>query len=392
MTLFPAGSRTDSSPARYNETTSAFLGRIAGEYWDAVRELISEWFSHLPPTAQSDVGSRLTRGDDEHFAGALLELYLHEVLLRSGYAVDCHPDIAGTSRRPDFLARSEEDSFYLEARTLGRSGPETASGRRVADVYEALDRVDSPNFFLWIDVTAAGVEPLPTRRLRDRLERWLETLDPDEGPPRGDLDAPPEFHWAGHGWDVNLRAIPKSADLRGQPGVRPLGMFGGVEAEWVDDAGPVRAALRDKGRAYGRLDHGLVIALGTSFFSRDDFGVTNALFGTEQFVVDVAHDGTEHFRPRRAPDGYFYTGGSQWARPHVSGVLVVNNLHPARLSVQLDTYWEHPDPMWPVRGPACWARREVASGRLQQREPSVSTGELLGLAPTWPPGEPFPDP
>ena len=178
--IFSAISRTNPSPASHGDSHFQFLDRVSGSYWDQVRDVIEDWFSRLCPDAQADVRGRLRSKDDRQSKGAFFELYLHECLLRMGYSVTCHPELEGTNRRPDFLAEKDGRSIYIEARSASSSDVAVGKSARVNAVYESLDRLDSPNFFLWIDVAKQGDAPLRARPLRGRLEKWLAGLNPDD--------------------------------------------------------------------------------------------------------------------------------------------------------------------------------------------------------------------
>lgn len=391
MRVFNEYPRTDPAPARHSESHAAFLARARGDFWDAVRSLVEGWFSNFCRDAQEDLRSRLRSSDDRHFSGAVLELYLYECLLRSGYEVVCHPDIGAGLRRPDFLATRGSESLVIEARSISASDDRVAAENRRTSVYDALDRLKSPNFFLWIDVDQEAPQPLPTKELRNSLVKWLSTLDPDrELETDGAGHRLPEFSWSREGWEINFRAIAKSSEVRGESeGLRPLGVFGGRQAVWSDDATPMRQALSEKGKAYGDVGRPFVVALGTSFFSNDSFGVVNTLYGTEQIEIRWGPNGETATRSSRAPDGYF-CGGAEWKHRSVSGVLVVNNLHPAFVASQVHTLWEHPDPLYPVAAaPGVWRRAATQGGTLEYIEPSVSQRDLFGLPDPWPPGEPF---
>jgi hypothetical protein len=252
MKIFSMTTRTDPSPAALGDGHFQFLDRVSGPYWDQVRHLIEDWFSRLCSESQGDVRGRLRSKDDRQFNGAFFELYLHECLLRMGYSVTCHPELEGTSRRPDFLAEKNGSSIYVEARSASSSDVAVSKSARVNTVYESLNKLDSPNFFLWIDVAKHGDDPLRARPLRGRLEKWLAELNPDEHSMkdrrRKDL---PAFSHEDAGWRIEFRAIPKSPDARGIEGVRPLGIFGGGTAQWVQDDETIRGVLLDKGSAYG---------------------------------------------------------------------------------------------------------------------------------------------
>lgn len=367
MTIFSLTTRTDPSPASHGDSHFQFLDRVSGPYWDQVRDLIEDWFSRLCPDAQADVQGRLRSTDDRQSKGAFFELYLHECLLRMGYSVTCHPELAGTSRRPDFLAEKDGRSIYVEARSASPSNVTVRKSALVNEVYKSLDKLDSPNFFLWIDVATQGDAPLGVRSLRGCLERWLAELDPDDstivGKRRDDL---PGFPYEDAGWKIDFRAIPKSPEARGRKGVRPLGIFGGGGGRVQDEEG-IRGALADKGSAYRSLDAPFVVAIASGSISLKDYDVRNALYGTESTVM------------ARNPDGYWY-GGNRWDHRGVSGVLVVKSLHPAFVGKQQHTIWEHPDPEHAVDAFLMWRRAVVgADGGMTFVEPPRAQADWFGL-------------
>ncbi len=385
--LFGPGPRQDASPASHRESSAEFLDRAAGEYWQAVRDLINDWLRRVPPQERRALMARLRRQDDHTFRATFLELYLHEALIRSGLDVEIEPSLPGTGRRPDFLAHSAGESFYLEARSPSASKTRQGTAGRVNDVYDGVNKTDSPNFWLAIDINAVGDRALSTKPLRAQLEAWLNGLDPDDPTIREEW---PSFLWDREGWSIMLRALPKSTSMRGSDtGLRPIGIYGsGGEAQWVDDAGVLTDALSDKGNAYGRPEHGFIVAIGTSFFSDDDFGVKNALYGPEQWVIDAAEG-----RPlgvTRGPGGYFHAGNGQWKHQHVSGILIVNNLDPAAVTKQTPTYWPNPRATHDVIVPGAWDVVALVDGHLKRTPATLSQHELLHLPEPWPPGERFP--
>lgn len=390
VTIFSTTTRTDPSPASQGDSQFQFLDRVSGPYWDQVRDLIEDWFARLCPDAQADVRGRLRSRDDRQFTGAFFELYLHECLLRMGYSVTCHPELEGTSRRPDFLAEKDGGLIYVEARSASSSDVAVGKSARVNAVYESLDRLNSPNFFLWIDVATQGDDPLRARPLRGRLEQWLAGLDPDEyslvGKRRDDL--PGLTHEDG-GWKIEFRAVPKSPEARGREGARPLGIFGGGKAHWVQDEEGIRGALTAKGSAYGSLGAPFVVAVASGGISLDDDDVLSALYGTEVVEFRVFADGTESTALARKADGYWYKG-DHWDHRGVSAVLVVKNLHPAFVGKQQHTIWEHPDPEAAVDALPIWRRSLVEGGGITFVEPERSQAEWFGLGDPWPVGEPFP--
>lgn len=277
-----------------------------------------------------------------------------------GYDVTCHPEVDRTSRRPDFLAEKDGSALYVEARSASPRDVSVGASARVNTLYESLDKVDSPNFFLWIDVEKQGDGPLRARPLRSRLEEWLRDLDPDAYEDRGNGRRDfPGLPLEANGWRIQFHAIPKSPEGRGREGVRPLGIFGGGRAFWVHDEEGPRGALSDKGSAYGTLGAPYVVALASSSMSTDDYDVKSVLYGTEALLLGTGPGGeTDPAALTRKADGYWYRD-DHWDHRHVSAVLVVKQLHPAFVGEQEHTIWEHPDPESSVPPLPIWRRSTV---------------------------------
>ena len=393
VNIFSAVERTDPSPARHGESHSQFIDRVAGHFWVQVRDLIEEWFSRLCSDAQADVRGRLRCRDDRQSKGAFFELYLHECLLRMGYAVTCHPEVDGTSRRPDFLAEKDGSAVYVEARSASPSDVVVGAAARVNTLHESLNKIDSPNFFLWIDVERQGGGPLRAGPLRSELEKWLKELNPDAYEDRGNgrRDFPEAKPYEANGWRIQVRAFPKSPDARGKEGVRPFGIFSGGQAFGGQDKEGIRNALSNKGSAYGQLGAPYVVAVASSSMSTDDYDVENALYDTEALLVPTGSGGETYPAALvHSPDGY-WRKGDHWAHRHVSAVLVVKDLHPASVGARQHTIWEHPDPEWPVPPLPVWRRSTVdGHGAMHFADPARTPSEWFGLTDPWPIGEPFP--
>src|SRR4051794_16695232 len=113
-------------------------------------------------------------------------------------------------------------------------------------------QVGQPNFFLWIDVVRQGDAPLRARPLRGRLEKLAGWFGPRRAGPRSRTSRraarpnPPR-----RGLDGRIPGVPKSPQARGREGVRPLGIFEGGEAHWVQAEEWIRRALTARGSAYG---------------------------------------------------------------------------------------------------------------------------------------------
>ena len=87
-------------------------------------------------TDYTDLRQRFRSRDDEQFRSAFLELYLHESLIRAGYAVTIHPTVEGTTAHPDFLVGRDGERLYIEAIAPGSSPAAKAAAERRAVLFD----------------------------------------------------------------------------------------------------------------------------------------------------------------------------------------------------------------------------------------------------------------
>lgn len=113
--------RSDRSPKRPDESMWAFLDRMAGSYWDRVRSLLESWLAGYPANERQRLVLDLM-GSNTKFSSGFWELYLHQLVLAHGGEAECHPEVKGSARRPDFLVKGVGvELFFLEAVVLGRT-------------------------------------------------------------------------------------------------------------------------------------------------------------------------------------------------------------------------------------------------------------------------------
>jgi len=222
----------------------------------------NRWFAAFPQDAASDLSARF-RGDDVQHDGAWWELYLHQVLTGTGRRVTPHPEVPGTTGRPDFLVKEPDGiRWYLEATTL--STEDLAAERRQGAVVDALNSIESPDFYVCISWRGVGTSSLPTRKFRESVQNWLRTLNPDGASTRlsDGRDDSLCFRWRYEDWDLALTAVPKGPEKRGEAG-RTVGSQ--ISAEWADDSdGHCWKSLFRKATRYGDPPLPFVVAVRTT--------------------------------------------------------------------------------------------------------------------------------
>lgn len=387
-TVFDAYIRTNENPASYEESSFGFLNRVAGAFWEQTRSLVEEWANHIEGDDDyADLRARLRSSDDRQYNSAFLELYLHEMLLRTGHSVTPHPTLPQTTRRPDFYAERDGVGFYVEAIVPTWSNTQDARRSRRNRFFDVVNRLESPNFILMIRSLREGSSTPAAARLRTELRKWLAGLDPDS---IHDLDFAPRYSWKQGDWSAEFSAIPKKKEARGEAAGdrRAIGVYAHEPARTVDEARTIRRALASKDGEYGNLGKPFVIAVGLFVHDSDYWHSMNAFFGRETIEWS---EGSDESRLVRATDGYFGTPGD-WEHTDVSSVLLVNQLQPYQVPKAEVTLWHHPHPERPTPSSLRVPGQVVAvvEDRVSVMPTAIEPTAFFGLSNPWPPGEPWP--
>jgi hypothetical protein len=149
---------------------------------------------------------------------------------------------------------------------------------------------------------------------------------------------------------------------------------------WPGTAEDIKKALRDKTHAYGRLDAPLIIAL-VAGGNPNELDVTNALYGDLQLSVPWTDPGTETTFSRKA-NGQWYRG-TEWANPHVAGILIGRQVDPTTIATIVPTMWCHPAGETEVPQIRAWRYAEPLNGEVVFREPVVDSRAMFGLPDEW---------
>lgn len=374
--------RTNAKVARHDEGRFEFLNRSASRYFTICRDLIEDWFRHVPaphrPSLRGNLRSEL------HHRSAFWELYLHEAYRRSGYKVVIHPDVPGRSSHPDFLVSRDDERFYLEAVTVGRTPAERAEEARLSQVHQLLADVLIEDFSVGLSTYAVGARPLATKALRSRLRDWIAGLDADavtsavEASPRSGFDTLPEFCWDDDDWSLVFHAIPLGKWARGVP--RPaLGMMGPGEATMVDNLTGLTRVLDSKRSKYGPLDAPLVVAV-----------QSNTEIPTRDYEVEQALFGVSSRRPLETAkgEGHLFSEGlwidrSGWRNADLPQVITIYDLAPWSVCRTQGRCWSTLEPGVDLPRQPGWLAPMII-GAEAKPGPADPMGLHLGLPADWP--------
>ena len=286
--LFDNIKREYQGPALYAEPQFRYLNRSARPQAVSIRDTLERWFCRYSEgQTKKDIMGRFRSGDDSQYRSAFFELLLHELLLQLNCKVELHPPLNGTTNRPDFLVNPITGSpFYLEAAIVSdESDKEAAARARLNVIYDALDRLDSPDFLVGMKISGVPFSLPPARQIRAFLGRNLASVDADEialiWKTKG-IDAVPRWPISGSNWKIEFFPYPKKPEARGKQGSRTLGTFIQPRARDIDSVSALRDTLLEKARRYGELNLPYVIAVNAlTDFPVDSDDVWGALFGNE---------------------------------------------------------------------------------------------------------------
>lgn len=323
MKIFIDKIRTDNSPANHLENIYDFYDRSGSEIAEKIRGIVNNWFDKYPQTEKDELRVRF----QSSFSAAFYELFLHELFTEQGFTLYPHPIVPETSKRPDFLAVGNGIEFYIEAKeSTDKADAERAIENKINSLYDKINTTKSPNFFLRIKELIIKTKNSPRGSKVVRfLENELVKFDPDvvtEQLISKGLDGTDSIIYEDNDLKIEVSLIPKSTEIRGKEGIRPIGIYP-VYSFWGGSDESIKTAIEKKATRYGKLDKPYLICINaTSEKGTDDYDIMNALFGSLQVTFSTNPDNRDE-RTTRAHDGIFRnTKGPKFTR--VSGILITN--------------------------------------------------------------------
>lgn len=385
MRLFDEKERERLGPSKYAESLFSFLNESAKPEVQRIRDLLEQWFSNFPVSEKAILRQRF-RSDDRGTLAVFLELYSYALLINQGFNADIHPPAAQEKQtHPDFVVlKNDEPVFYMESTLAARADLDPAEEAILNQIYDALNCLESPNFFIGVRIEEKSVSTPSISKICSFVKEKLEQLNPDDVPEiitDVDFDSLPRWLWSSHGWKLVFFPIYKPLETRGKPGVRPIGLEI-YEPEWIDPRKTILNALKEKATRYGLLDRPYVVTINATSLFTDEMDVTDALFGREHLIIDRQAGSAI---PARAPDG-FWIGPKGPQNTRVSAVLIAIQLLPWTVSTHTPTLWHNPwaeKPLGPElwQGPQMVLDHETSTMELLQGK---NASEIFRLDPSWP--------
>jgi hypothetical protein len=387
LRLFDDITREDDDGADYGEPKFTYLNRSGRIEVARVRDVLEGSFANYPAAHQADIRGRFRKRSERHHLGALSELVWHELLHRHDCAVEPHPTLDGSTKRPEFLAEEPSGSRLFLESVVDTTRDVKAEGKRQIErnLYDSINKlVQSPNF--WVGIALRG--PLPQqpslKRTAAEVRAWLDTLNMEAVTVawEGQGGRLPTKTFTGPGFTLTCDAFPKGPKARGR-------LERGIGAIWhravrMPSEESVRNALREKATRYGRLDFPYVIAVNIVCEYHQRVDILDVLFGSRIVRTTMTGGGAPLTVNCRASD-QLWSGPGDGKNNGVSAVLAVTRLDGFTLAKAKALLVHNP-----------WARHPYAGlldrlpharigmdGKLLSLD-GESLGSLLGLSAEWP--------
>ena len=360
--LFDEGAADLSGPAPYAMSAADYLRRSRREEFRRIREFSNGCFSRYPTEHRPDLKGKLLSPDDRHHEAAVFELVMYEFLCRSGLSVEIHPKLGSDrSRRPDYLVWcGDKHRFLLElALATEASDRESRKGKLFAAIYDAVNSLESPDFFLWLRKSGSPDMEINKRKLTNELMSWLATLNYDHLLENNDLDRLPRYTYSEKGLTLEFIALPKTPEARGRHATRTLATTG-VAAQWSRTATIIESTLRKKANKYGHHNESYVVAINVLTTTMDEGDVMRALEGV-------------WLKKNAAP-----------TNQRLSGALIVRGLEAWNLGRVRWKLYHNPWALRPLRPGLLDLPQFVWNAGQARSVEGVEIWETLGLWEGWP--------
>lgn len=373
--LFENKKRTDLRPANHLDDDYKYYDRSAKPMFGKIRNLLNSWFDNYPEEHQQS----LKTGFKNNFQAAFFELFIHELFKKQGFKLIPHPNVEGTTKQPDFLVSGNSIEFYLEAKHASDLSEQNNSvDKRKSLLYDEINKIESPDFFLHINELRIKTEQQPSaKKIIQHIKNDLLSHNHREVKEifeKFEFDQCPKIKYSDDKVDIVISILPKVLYPSDKVEDRAIGVYP-VETTWGGAQYAIKKAIINKAGRYGNLNLPYLICINsTSRSGTDTEDVFNALFGSSQISLHT-------YKSSRAYDGVFINSkGPIFTR--VSGILVTN-VYPSNLHIANHWLVKHPFASRELNFDSInLSRIEVLNNKIESIE-GYNIKDILGISDDW---------
>jgi len=380
MKLFENKHRTFKELSAHNENTYDYYDKSARKNVSIIRKTLNKWFRKYPDEDKNELKNRFKK----EFLSAFYELFIFNLFKSQGFRIVIHPTIPSNTKRPDFLVSKNKKEFYIEAKIAkGESKKQESLRKRVNQIYDSLNTISSPNFFLGIDELELHSTLQPsTKTIRDKIETELKNFDPDDVTriiQNSGYEYKPKITFEDQSMTLTISIIPKDPNFRNQEST-PIGLYP-FEAFWGGEEDSIKSSFNKKAKKYGTLDKPYLIcinAIGKKFIGDTD--VMNAVWGTTALSWSTNPDNRDE-KISRIKDGIFLSDNGPIFK-NVSGILIT---HVMEFNIPISNYWlmKHPYANKELDMKKIYLSYQYVENRRINNIPGKTIGQILKITPNW---------
>jgi hypothetical protein len=341
-----------------------------------VRNYLNSWIEKIPEDDAKDLIKRMKKD----FEPPYYELFTHELFYQLGYNILIHPEIQGTTKRPDFFASKLTSEVYIEATLV----TETTNEERLNELkrHKIIDQINekirSKNYFLRIySISFKSNHIGSLKSFFCNLQSYLDSTNPDilEQLRPYDLTTTQgaTFVYENENLKIVVELMAKPLESRNRYMNKIVGLIGG-RGKLLDTTTAIRNSIRQKKGKYGAPNCPLIICLNiTSPFGMHFDDAIDAFFGTSVYAPYEK-------KSYRHQDGVIGTSANP-INTRISGILV-SDVHFTGFNNARIFYYKNPYARFPFSLNGNISTFELVNGEII-KSLGKSLQEIVNPLPKW---------
>lgn len=329
--------RTDINYKRHDESAYDFYNRSALPFTEMVRSRIEKYANLLSEAEQKDLIANLKN----NWEATYFELFLAKRFHDMGYQIATHPELAHTSKRPDFLLTGNGPEVYAEARVATDMTDDERKKQQIIDeVIAGINtHVKSKEVFLSIwQVKVLSKQNKSLKSLYTELDEYIKVNKEEVSNPSPLIRANKRFKYDNGSIRVICSLVSKTVHTDDDPNDRVIGMQT-QPGEIVNPTAALMRSIKSKASRYGKLDKPYVVCIQIgSVYGASDGELDDLLFGRGITHLNTGKSWREH-------DGMFGSATNP-KMTRVSGVLFAET-HEANPDEGRLRYYKNPNATFP---------------------------------------------
>lgn len=377
MKLFSEVTRSETDPSKFNENKYDYYNRTARSDCETIRNSLETWFDKYPDYEKAELKSRFQKT----FSDAFFELFLHQLFLKQGFSITIHPEIEGTSKRPDFLISKGNVELYIEAKEAkDKTRQEETMENIENEIFDSLNNLELDDYFLTIGelTLKKGIQP-STKEIKRKVLSFVESTTPEKLSQELAEYGLKDNNWITYEDEncfISVSLIPKIKAHK----VRPLGILP-TKMKWGGSQESIKNSIKKKANRYGKLDKPYIICINaTGILGNGSYDVENTLWG--ESLVNRPIDSSKGY-----PQFEDYKKGlfSDERGPKIKNVsaLIITNVMEFNIPVANFWFVKHPFSNNTIDLDLFHLKKtEVLNGKITHL-PGKDFGEVMNIPIDW---------